>query len=563
MAAILTVSLLPGLSFAESVDVNAVKKTVAAHLEAGEFQSAITLAKSVEQDSDRSEILQQIANQQIASGELQASKATLRQMPVNRTRVQLSAKRATKQSQAGTGADFDSLIELIQSQTAGPWFDIDGVGGTIDEFETGVRVDPTGLLARLTKTEDKNRLKELGLKSRKANLNADMSQVSHMRMVSLTRLEQAVAQRLAQGLPVVESMKNLAGIHQIQHVFVYPETGEIVIAGPAAGWEYSERGWAVSSHNGSPVLQLDDMVTVLRTFSPEGEGMFGCSINPRQQGMRDLKEYVEKSQARGPISSKSVRSWARQLQKKLGQQDVVIYGVPATSRVARVIVEADFRMKLVGIGKLDGGSEIPDYFELMSSSQIADTGSLDALRWWMSLKCKSVLKSNDAKAFEIRGTSVLCQSENQFINDQGERIQTGTSEATNQKFASNFTENYQRLAQQDIVFADMQNVFDLAMVAALINKERLAESVNWDLGSFAVNGQYQPQMYEAPLTVDSVVNHKVFNGKNIVVQVAGGVRVDAKKWLTDMQPAPRLAGVAKNAKAPQLAQGNWWWDVKK
>ncbi len=563
LAAILTVSLLPGLCSAQALDVESTKKTVAAHLEAGEFQSAIALAKTVEDAEVRTEILQQIAGSQIAVGEIQASRATLRQMPVDRTRVQLSAKRTQKKSLAGTGADFDSLIELIQNQTAGPWFDVDGTGGTIDEFETGVRVDPTGLLARLTRTEDNNRLKELGFKSRKADLNSDIAQLSNLRMVSLTRLEKAVAQRIAQGLPVVDSMKNLAGIYQIQHLFVYPETGEIVIAGPASGWEFTNRGLAVSSSNGAPTLQLDDLVTVLRTFSPEGEGIFGCSINPRQEGMRDLKAYVQKSQNSGPISSRSVRSWARQLQRKLGKQDVQIYGVPADSRVARVIVEADYRMKLIGIGKLDAGAEIPDYFELMTTAQVSDVSSLDALRWWMSIECASVLKSDDANAFEIRGTSVLCQSENQFINDQGERIQTGTSEATNRKFASNFTEHYQQLAQRDIIFADMQNVFDLAMVAALINKERLAENINWDLGSFAMNAEYQPGVYEAPLTVDSVVNHKVFNGRNIVVQVAGGVRVDAKSLLAKMQSAPRLEGVAKSAKAPQLEAGRWWWDIKK
>ena len=562
MAALLTITLLPGFCLAN--DVSGLKKTVADHLEAGEFQSAIAIAKSVNDENVRADILQQIAKIQIEAGELQASRATLRQMPVDRTRVQLTAKRVQKRSLNGTGADFDSLIELIETQTGAldSW-ESQGGFGTITEFETGVRVDPTGLLVRLTKTEDKNRLKELGLQSRKANLNSDMAQVSNLRMVSLTRLEQAVAQRIAQGLPVVDSMKNLAGIYQIQHVFVYPETGEIVIAGPASGWEFNNRGMAVSSNNGVPTLQLDDLVTVLRTFSPEGEGIFGCSINPRQEGMRELKAFVEKSQNNGPISSRSVRGWARQLQRKLGLQDVQIYGVPATSRVARVLVEADYRMKLIGIGKLDGGSEIPDYFELMTAAQVSDVSSLDALRWWMSVECDSVLKSDDANAFEIRGTSVLCQSENQFINNQGERIQTGTSEATNRKFASNFTEHYQQLAKQDIIFADMQNIFDLAMVAALINKERLAENVNWDLGSFAMNAEYHPSMYEAPLTVDSVVNHKVFNGKNIVVQVAGGVRVDANSLLAKMKSAPRLEGVAKTAKAPNLQAGRWWWDIKK
>ncbi len=562
LVAVVAILLLPGFCLAG--DVDDLKKTVAGHLEAGEFQSALTIANSADDEGVRADLLRQIADSQIAAGELDASRATLRQMPVDRTRIQLSARRAQKRSLYGTGADFDSLIELIQSQTGAldSWEDQGGVG-TISPFETGVRVDPTGLLVRLTRTEDKKRLKELGLRSRKASLNSEMAQPSNLRMVSLTRLEQAVAQRIAQGLPVVDSMKNLAGIYQIQHVFVYPETGEIVIAGPASGWEFNQRGMAVSSRNGVPTLQLDDLVTVLRTFSPEGEGIFGCSINPRQEGMRELKAFVEQSQNRGPISSRSVRSWTRQLQRKLGLQDVQIYGVPATSRVARVLVEADYRMKLIGIGKLDGGSEIPDYFELMTAAQVSDVSSLDALRWWMSVDCDAVLKSEDANAFEIRGTSVLCQSENQFINNQGERIQTGTSEATNRKFASNFTEHYQQLAQRDPVFADLQNIFDLAMVAALINQERLAENVHWDLGSFAMNGKYRPSVYEAPLTVDSVVNYKVFNGKNIVVQVAGGVRVDAKSLLAKMQSAPRLEGVAKSARAPELQPGRWWWDIKK
>ncbi len=562
-AAVLSLALFQGISARPVQASPEITQTVTAHLEAGEFQSALDLAQATADETVREQLMTQIAEAQLAQGELAASRSTLRRLPLNRTRIELSAQRASQESLNGTGADFDSLIELIQAQTKGPWMDIDGIGGTINEYETGVRVDPTGLLARMTRTEENKRLQELGFKSRKADLNADMARNSELRMVSLTRLEQAVADRLAQGLPVVESMKNLAGIYQVQHVFVYPETGEIVIAGPASAWQYNAQGLAVSSQSQTPTLQLDDLVTVLRTFSPEGEGIFGCSINPRQEGLRDLKAYVESSQKRGSLSSQAVRSWANQLQRKLGLQDVEIYGVPASSRVARVIIEADFRMKLIGIGKLDAGKEIPDYFELMTSSQVADVSSLDALRWWLSLQCESVLKSEDSQAFQLVNSAVLCQSENQFVNAEGERIQTGQAEATNRQFAEKFTQHFQKLAEQDIVFADLQNVFDLALVAALIQRENLAETVNWNSGVFANNGLYQPAFYETPLVVDSVVNHKVFNGTNVVVQVAGGVRVDANSLLTDLQTSPRLGQVAKTAKAAELPAGRWWWDAAK
>ncbi len=475
---VLAVALLTVVFFQSTSSVRGESRNVAdlvtAHLSAGEFQAALEIARSVPEEGERAVLLSQIAEQQIQAGDLTASQATLRQMPLNRTRIELAARRASRESLNGTGADFDSLIELIQAQTSGPWQEIDGVGGTINEYETGVRVDPTGLLSRLTRTEETKRLQELGIQSRQASLNADMAVDSSLRMVSLTRLEQAVAERLARGEPVVESMRNLAGLYRIQHVFVYPETGEVVIAGPAAGWQYTAQGLPLSTRGSEPTLQLDDLVTVLRTFSAGGEGIFGCSINPRQEGLRDLKAYVEQSQAKGPISSTSVRSWVNQLQRKLGLQDVEIYGVPAASRVARVIVEADFRMKLIGIGKLNGGAEIPNYFDLMTSEQVADVSSLDALRWWLSLQCEAVLKSENNQAFQIQNSSVLCQSENQFVNAQGERIQTGQAEATNRLFAANFTEHFNKLAQQDPVFADLRNVFDLALVAALIQKEQLA-----------------------------------------------------------------------------------------
>ncbi|HCS50244.1 DUF1598 domain-containing protein [uncultured Rubinisphaera sp.] len=553
-------------AFSTSVSQAATpSEQIAAHLEAGEFQPAVELAASVENADLKSELLSQIAMAQTADQQFEASRATLNRMPLNADRANATAAQARQQSLQGGGADFESLISLIETVVSPLTWEAVGGLGTINDFDTGggIYVDANGMVAKMTTTEQNNRLKELALEARQASLNNDMAAPSNLRMVSLTRLEKAVQDRIAQGLPVADSMQNLAGIYQVQHIFVYPESGEIVIAGPAAGWKYTESGYTVSSQSGVPTLQLDDLVTLLRTFGPEGERIFGCSIDPRPEGLKDLKDYVAKSQAGGAISSRAVRSWTNQLQRKLGEQDVTIYGVPVSSRVARVIVEADFRMKLIGIGKLEGGSNIPDYFELMTAAQAADMSSLDALRWWLSLKCESILKSNDSDAYELRESSVLCQSENQFINKDGERVATGTAEANNQQFANNFTNHYSDLSRDDLVFADLQNVFDLALISALINQQQLAQQVNWDLGSFAAHGDYHPATYEAPQTVDSVVNHKVFNGKNIVVQVAGGVQVDVSAALSKLTATDRLENAAEQAQAGNLPVGRWWWDAKK
>jgi len=548
------------------VAAEAREHKLTAQLEAGEFGPALATAQDASNARERSHLLKQVAAAQMDAGEFDGALAAIRRIPLPEQRRNARGERAEQQALAGgsTGADFTQLIELIKSNTSGLWEDEDGTGGSMTEFETGIRVDPNGMLYRLSKTEQNGRLAALGIQARKADLNEDMAKQSQLRLVSLTRLEKAVAQRIAEGKPVVESMKQLAGLSRIQYVFVFPENGEIIIGGPAEAWEYTASGQPVGVESGRPTLQLDDFVTVARTFAPGGSGMFNCLIVPRKEGLRDLKEYAEKSQARGSLSSTAVRSWVKQLQKRLGSQDVVINGVPTDSRVARVILEADYRMKLIGVGKLEGGKHIPSYFEILGQNPPKQLPALGALRWWLTMKYESVLHSPDHNVFEIRGSSVLCQSENEFITAQGDRVHTGQSEENNRLFASNFSEHYGKLAERDLVFADLQNIFDLALVTALIRHERLDQRTGWDLGQFASHGEYRPATFEPALTVDSVANHRVFRGGQIVVQVAGGVRADLMSVIKNskvFKEAGRLKNLAGRGRAPQLPEGRWWWDA--
>ena len=159
-----------------------------------------------------------------------------------------------------------------------------------------------------------------------------------------------------------------------------------------------------------------------------------------------------------------------------------------------------------------------------------------------------------------------CQSENQFLTAEGKHVPTGQSEPTNRAFAQNFTANYDKLAMRDPVFADMQNIFDLALVSAIIQNEKLNAKSGWDLGVFTPRGEYATAHYAVPKEIDSVVNHRVYNGRDIVVQVAGGVRGDVMSVAKDPKlnhESPRLGSLAKTAKAPELPVGRWWWDAAK
>lgn len=427
-------------------------------LKAGEFGAAAQAAGQV-QGAQQEALLQQVAAVQVKMGDAVGAQLTLAQLASAQSRGPLQAEMAREQSLSGaSGADFTQVIQLIQDHTEGPWQAIDGVGGTIGEFEAGIRVDPQGVLVRTSREEESGRLANLGLSARQAALNEDMSQSSKLRMVSLTRLEREVAARIAEGKSVVESMQQLAGLSQIQYIFIYPEAKEIVIAGPAEGWRYDAQGRTVGTQSGRPTLHLDDLVTVLRTFDAGGQNIFGCSIDPRSENLKSLREFAAASQSAGPLSPGSVRGWANELGQILGRQDITIYGIPLDSRAARVLVEADYRMKLIGVGKLEGGSDVPDYFELLAKNPGLASGSLDALRWWLTMNYDEVLHTADRDAFEVRGSSVRCQSENQFLTAEGQRVGSGKSEPVNQQFAANFTQHYAELAQHDPIFADLQGI---------------------------------------------------------------------------------------------------------
>lgn len=533
----------------------------------GEFAGALETAQSVQDVRERAKLFELVANAQIQAGDMAASRGTTRRIDQAEQREQAQGQQARAQQMLGGGvfADFASLIRLIEEETSGPWQNTGGDGGTITEYQNGVAVDPNGLLMQLKKEEHTGRLKALGVTARQADLNADVAKRSDLRLISLTRLEREATKRLTEGRPVVETMKTLAGITQIKFLFVDPNTKEIVLGGTAEGWKYDSNGNPVGVRSGRPTLQLDDLVTVLRTFQGDGAQNFGCSFNPRPEGLKAVKAFVEQSQARGPLpAGASVKNWANQIQSKLGPQDIELWGVPRDSRVARVVTEADYRLKMIGIGKLEGGPGVPSIFELLTEQE-QKSGKLDALRWWLTMKYDAVLHSPAHDVFEIQGPSVQCLSENQFLTAQGERVGTGQADATNRAFAENFTQHYAELAQRDIAFADLQNVFDLALVAALLRNENAATQVGWDFGAFASNGIYQPQSYAAPREVESVSNHRVYRGKDIVVQVAGGVRGDLMSVVKDsdiVKSSDKLTSVAARGKAGELPEGRWWWDAK-
>ena len=210
----------------------------------------------------------------------------------------------------------------------------------------GVEINPEGVLQVRQVNE---RIGIERLEAARRQLDSDLAKASKLRKVSLNRLEAAIAERQSRGESLSEAMKNMAGLTSVDYVFFYPETGDVVIAGPAEGFFEDPSGRVRGLETGLPTILLEDVVTALRAYPPHsrGKSVISVSIDPTEEGLRRLNKALSQV---GNVRRGAEARLTSFLKDNLGLQTVTIKGVPASTHFAQVMVEADYRMKLIGIG---------------------------------------------------------------------------------------------------------------------------------------------------------------------------------------------------------------------
>jgi hypothetical protein len=365
----------------------------------------------------------------------------------------------------------------------------------------------------------------------------------------------------AQGRDLSEAMQTLAGLKRVKYLLVYPESGDVVIAGPAGNWHRDFEGRFVDD-TGAPVLNLDDLVVTLRN-SLTDHGRFGCSINPRQDNLAAAKAVNDKW-SKEPLKTGQRQKWLAEFRSAMGQQDITVHGIDPRTRAGRILIEADYRMKLVGIGLEEGTLGIASYLSTVEAAKNGDPPPMNVLRWWFTLNYDALAATDRRDAFELRGPGVKVLSENELLTERGERMHTGDSDELTKRFADSFTKHFDKLAVKYPIYAELRNVFDLALVAAVIKSHDLSEQVGWHMTHFGPGGEYSPTFATAPKEVESVMNHRVIGDKHVIAAVSGGVRVEtstvAAKDTVKTDTSGSISSDRSANQPKQLDRRTWWWD---
>ncbi|HEY2881053.1 MAG TPA: DUF1598 domain-containing protein [Pirellulales bacterium] len=542
-----------------------------AYIDAGEFAPAINLANAATEGAPAKHdaILAAVSEAQAAAGDRRSALQSASQISDDRMLTDTLGVVRTKPAKmagqfGGNQADFDSLIDLITSTIAAPtWTDVGGQG-SIMPFPNGVYIDPQGVLRSQIKDDRTATLAMLRNSSLQRLASSDVRKASALRKVSLVQLERQVALRAAQGLPPTEEMQFLGGLQRIQYVLVYPEQGDLVLAGPAGDWQMDRDGRMVGKESNRPLLSLDDLVVILRHCLLTKDARFGCSIAPTQASLADVQEFVKESN-KTPLKPGQRDVWLRHLREKLGKQDIEVDGIDPRTRAGLVMVEADYRMKLVGMGLEEGVLGVPSYLSMIRVPPGQPAPPMDVLRWWFTLNYDAVVATAEHDAFELRGQGVQVLSENEMLTAAGQRVHTGNSDDLNREFAHNFTKHFAELAVKYPIYADLRNLCDMALASTLLRNENIPDKIRWHLLCFGDPQRYQVPLAAAPNSVETVINHRVVNQSTIIVGVSGGVQIDPNSFVkpsaikTDdygRLKAERLGSTPKK----EMGVQPWWWD---
>ena len=414
----------------------------------------------------------------------------------------------------------------------------------------GVSITADGVLQHPSQTHMSAYLEEL----RKATPKqvADLQKPVAMRKVSLKQLNVVLADAIQNNRELPDEVKYLAGLQRIEYVFVYPELNDIVLAGPAEGWVVNGDAAVVGITTGQPVLKLDDLLIAFRTVHNARTQGITCSIDPTEEGYQRLNQLLNSRAARsGRINKPALEA---QMKQAFGPQQITISGVPTESHFARVLLSADYRMKRLAMNlERSPIRGFGSYLQLANGAQSANSNP----RWWLACNYEPLSRSENRLSWKLNGPGVKCMTDEEVVNAAGQVSAAGNKNSAAKRWADAMTENYEQLAEEIAVFGQLRNIMDMCVIAALIEKEGLADRANCQLPAIrSAKEGFPTEVWHAAKTVAPEVSF---------VKVRGGMQVTASGGvdITSWQVANQSKADAKVDSLRTTAtkdSDSWWWN---
>lgn len=389
----------------------------------------------------------------------------------------------------------------------------------------GVYIDPDGVL--------RSRQVESAPAKKRVAKESDAKQV---KKVGVRAAIDRAKKDQASGKQVSIENRTLGGLLRVERITVDEGEKEIFLVGPVEDLDLSEPSRPVGKASGRPALRIDDLVVALRKVGPGQKSRpLGCSIDLPGDVTARLTRAAEPLIATQNYQPDVI---IRTMQDAIGSQTVRFFGLEPDLPFAHVCLTAD-----VGLKRLALGLDVSPIKKIKSHLSMAKEREAVYNRWWFVADYKPVGVSEDGKTYQLSGPRL------KVLASDSPTARSDASPAA-QKFADMLNENMEPLCEQLPSFADLQNVTDLAVVAALMAADELHQKIDWDVAA-AIDDYVVPTLPVAK-EVEPLVN---FVQRSRAIQVStGGVQLNVEgvirerhKGLID-EPAQQSDEASKEGK---------------
>ena len=332
-----------------------------------------------------------------------------------------------------------------------------------------------------------------------------------------------------------------------------------MLAGPAEAWAADAAGRVRGIDSGRPALELQDLVVALRAYAPgqRQAPVLLCSIDPTQEGLKRMQKFLRS--LGGQITADAdTNAIVDGLRTNLGMQTMRVGGIAPNTHFAQVLLECDYRMKLIGIGLERPPVRLASWVDLSRA-----TSNTALTRWYFIPDYKCVRVAADGLGLELTGDIVKLVTEDQVVSGDGQRAVSGRKNKASEMFVRTFTQKFPELSAKVPVFAEMRNCIDLAIAAAFIHKQDLYEKAGWQAATFNDEQSLAVETYNTPLQVESVCT-AVWRGDRLLTPVGGGVNIQPNQALMTQNTLPdedgKVSELRESISLDALPADRWWWD---
>ncbi len=298
--------------------------------------------------------------------------------------------------------------------------------------------------------------------------------------VSLRVLAEKASKSLDGGWPIDKKLINLCSISRLEGYALEKDNNDVILIGRKEGRE--------------PSCQLDDLIVNIRNLYGQKAAPY-CSLEPQPENVLKMQQLLSEDKTTETLDQR--RQVIQRIKTAWGPQMIDIRAIPRNSRLAHIMVDADYHMKKVSLG-LDHIPGITSYFEktLEGVEQNLSTGespefATSASRFWFHVKEGAPIFSEAEDIVFLKSCPVVLYAKKQDTTDKGKFYDSDEDDSVASEFAKEFSEQFLAASKDIASYAQLRHMFIMRAVMLAMSFNDAPAGVGMDMGFFLNNYIYQ------------------------------------------------------------------------